>query len=547
MPCAVNRRTDRRVHHTTTSFGCAWRSRPQTSASGTGILLTNEMLWSERAKAIAGLPPNEPVTFELIRDITHPEDHPWTSAKAREALDPKVRRRDPYEYRIVRPDGTERLVVAHGEAIFDLVDGAERAVRYVGTLRDVTARRRMEATLRESEARLRLAIDAARLGIWEHDGATDTTTISPETNRILGLPDDQPFDVGVLAYYPGDREKLRDAGATAIARGERFFQTEIRYRHPVRGVLWLLVRAEILFGKVGEVRGAIGVVMDITDRKAAEEQQSSPAARTRSPRQKHARLCARHCVVDAAKRRGPGGGGASTGGPAHGPRSRAWPLECGPRGRSAAASRRHRRDHQTAPNGTAEPHQGRWRGRSVGRARDRGIGTGCARARDQCRQVWRAFGAQGQVDISWTVERADVPKLIFRWRERNGPTIAAPTRRGFGTTFVKEASRRDSTLRLIWSSPVAASRVLSKCRSGNAAHRPLASSPASDHRAPGADTGTVLKIASAAKPFAPRRIVVQRNRLLEGFRIRGSQCAVRLSPCLGSALTLQTEAVCGET
>ena len=60
-------------------------------------VLTDEVMWSDEAKAIAGLPLDEPVTFARISGITHPDDLPRTSAMARDALDPLLRSRQPYE------------------------------------------------------------------------------------------------------------------------------------------------------------------------------------------------------------------------------------------------------------------------------------------------------------------------------------------------------------------------------------------------------------------------------------------------------------------
>src|SRR5262245_2595011 len=60
-------------------------------------VLTNEMVWSDEAKAIAGLPLGKPVTFDQISRITHPEDLPRTQSMARSALDPEKRSREPYE------------------------------------------------------------------------------------------------------------------------------------------------------------------------------------------------------------------------------------------------------------------------------------------------------------------------------------------------------------------------------------------------------------------------------------------------------------------
>src|SRR6185295_6001643 len=124
------------------------RLRLAVEAAGIGIwdwnLVTNEMVWSEQAKAIAGLRPDAPVTYEMVRDLTHPEDLPQTSAMARRALDPKERLRATYEYRLIRADGQVRWVLAHGEAVFGIDEDGERAIRYIGTIRDITERKLAE-------------------------------------------------------------------------------------------------------------------------------------------------------------------------------------------------------------------------------------------------------------------------------------------------------------------------------------------------------------------------------------------------------------------
>jgi PAS domain S-box-containing protein len=107
-------------------------------------LVTGEMVYDERAKQIYGLAPDQPVTFEIIRDATHPDDLPVTHGRLLRAIDPKIRDRDSYEYRIVRPDGTICWALAHGEAVFEGEGDQEHAVRYAGTIQDITAQKAAE-------------------------------------------------------------------------------------------------------------------------------------------------------------------------------------------------------------------------------------------------------------------------------------------------------------------------------------------------------------------------------------------------------------------
>jgi PAS domain S-box-containing protein len=107
-------------------------------------LLSGEMIYDDRGKQIYGLPLDRPVTFEIIRDATHPEDLPHTHGQMLRAIDPKIRDRNSYEYRIVRPDGSICWALAHGEAVFEGDGPQAKAVRYAGTIQDITERKAAE-------------------------------------------------------------------------------------------------------------------------------------------------------------------------------------------------------------------------------------------------------------------------------------------------------------------------------------------------------------------------------------------------------------------
>jgi PAS domain S-box-containing protein len=251
-----------------------------TRAAGLGIwdwdLRTNAMTYSDRAKEICGFPLDRPVTYEQVVAVTHPEDLPRTSAMARRALDPEKREQEPYEYRLLLADGSVRWVLAYGQAVFETVDGAVRATRYVGTIQDITARHETEAQLRDSESRLRLALDAAKMAVWEYDVVADKTTFSPELTKLFGFPGEMTPDIHDLRarYLAGEQDKVRAAGRRALERGETYFEVEYQIARFDGEHRWMLVRAEIQLSKEGQPVRVIGVVFDITERKKSAERQA---------------------------------------------------------------------------------------------------------------------------------------------------------------------------------------------------------------------------------------------------------------------------------
>ncbi|THD54139.1 MAG: PAS domain S-box protein [Phenylobacterium sp.] len=246
-----------------------------TKAAAVGVwewrLATNEMIYSPEARAICGFPADGPVTYEMVAAVTHPEDFPHTSAQAERALDPQVRDETPYDYRLKLADGEVRWVTANGRAVFETVGGETVATRYVGTLQDITARKRAEVERDEGAQRLALAIDAGRMAVWQVDPRGITP--SPELNRIMGFAEDaQPTLEEINALYlPGEQDRLRQAAQDALACGERRFEVEYRARRVDGALRWLLARAEILLDDKGAPRSAIGVVMDVTERRDSEE------------------------------------------------------------------------------------------------------------------------------------------------------------------------------------------------------------------------------------------------------------------------------------
>jgi PAS domain S-box-containing protein len=237
-------------------------------------LVDGTFVYSDRAREICGIPPGVPITLETIRQGVHPEDLPRTSAASRRALDPEIREKIPYEYRVVHTDGSVRWVVAHGEAVFGLQNGRPAALRYVGTIQDVTEQKRAEERDRDNAARLRLAIEAGRMAVWEWRADTGRITGSPELYRLLGHPEGSvpSLDEIRAGYLPGEQERVQAAGQAALAAGDDFFQVEFGYRGPDGNVRWMMLRAEIRLDAARRPAAVVGVLLDVSDQKKAVEQ-----------------------------------------------------------------------------------------------------------------------------------------------------------------------------------------------------------------------------------------------------------------------------------
>ena len=135
----------------------AERSRLATEATGLGTwdydLVSGELRWDGRCKEIFGLPPDAEVDYDRFLSVLHPDDRERVDGVVARVLEPGGGAFET-EYRAVQPDGTERWVISRGRAIFE----GRRAVRFVGTVIDITERKRAD----EERERLLVREKAAR-------------------------------------------------------------------------------------------------------------------------------------------------------------------------------------------------------------------------------------------------------------------------------------------------------------------------------------------------------------------------------------------------
>ena len=159
----------------------------------------------------------------------------------------------------------------------DLVRTATLA--FVGLLiSSITKQReRSENALKNSEDRLRLAIETSGLGTFELDFFTQAIAWSERAKQIYGLTSGTGVVLSVFVdmVHPDDREHMEAAGwAAALPAGNGRYETEFRVIRPDGGLVWIAARGQVYFeGEGAQRRPArlIGTILDVTQRKLAEE------------------------------------------------------------------------------------------------------------------------------------------------------------------------------------------------------------------------------------------------------------------------------------
>ena len=133
--------------------------------------------------------------------------------------------------------------------------------------------RENEQSLQESEERLRLATEAAEVGIWYYYAKQNHVQMTSGCKHLFGLPeDDEPltFEQKLQSVLPEDRDRVAAETRRAI-ENESEYDCEFRVVWPNDAVHWLSSRGLAqCHGPAREMRLA-GVVLDITQRKQAEE------------------------------------------------------------------------------------------------------------------------------------------------------------------------------------------------------------------------------------------------------------------------------------
>lgn len=237
---------------------------------------TDEVVWSAELYRIAGRDPRlPPPAFEEQGQLYTPES--WD--RLMRAIEEALQTGAPYtlDLEIVRPDGSARWITDRGEV---LRDGTGQITRLRGTAQDITERKHAENELRASEEKFRSVFRDAGVGM---------IIVSPEGRFLaaneafcdcLGYTELELLQRTVESVtFPEDWPRFSEKLREALEQGESFQRVEKRCLHKTGRIVTTESSASLIRGSSGEPRYFVGEVLDITERKLAEEALSNVSGR----------------------------------------------------------------------------------------------------------------------------------------------------------------------------------------------------------------------------------------------------------------------------
>ncbi|WP_333459591.1 PAS domain S-box protein [Microcoleus sp. Pol10D4] len=221
---------------------------------------------NDRYFQISGLRPGATIAQGWQQGI-HPDDRDLVIAEWEQFI--QENHSFQLEYRFQRPDGTVTWV--YGQCVAELNANGHRS-GYIGTITDISDRKRTEARLQESEERYASLVAAVPVGIFRADAGGKCIYVNDWWCLISGLTPKTAIGEGwQQGLHPDDRDWVIAEWEQSIQESGSF-QLEYRFQHPDGAVAWVYGQSVPELDADGQVVGYVGTTTDINDCKLAEQQ-----------------------------------------------------------------------------------------------------------------------------------------------------------------------------------------------------------------------------------------------------------------------------------
>jgi PAS domain S-box-containing protein len=229
---------------------------------------SGEVVWSDETYRIFECDHAVKPTIDFLVQRVHPENRP-NFLKVIESASAGATQFE-HTYRLLLPDGSVKHVHALAHSLQDASGNRE----FVGAATDVTSIKRAEEELRKSEAYLAEAQRLSQTGSWAWSPDQDIRYWSEECYRVLsfdpqdGLPRFEDF---FQRIHPDDQPGFRELIQTAISEKAEW-EADYRIVHPDGPVRDIHVVGHPVLSASGDLVEFVGTVIDVTERKRAEEE-----------------------------------------------------------------------------------------------------------------------------------------------------------------------------------------------------------------------------------------------------------------------------------
>jgi diguanylate cyclase (GGDEF)-like protein/PAS domain S-box-containing protein len=227
-------------------------------------LTSDEVTWSQELYRIFGLPPGEQnASFDMFQRLLHPDDR-------QRVLELVERARTAgtgfaCEHRVVRPDGTVRVLQARGEVH---ADAARRPATMVGTAQDVTDRTRAQ----EAAQRLAAIVQSSSDAIYSVAADMTVTTWNAAAERLLGRPAAEMLGQPIASVWPPEHFELNRSMFERALAGEVITDVDTIQLHRDGTPVAVTVSWSPIKDDAGAIVGVSVIARDITQRRQLEEQ-----------------------------------------------------------------------------------------------------------------------------------------------------------------------------------------------------------------------------------------------------------------------------------
>ena len=241
--------------------------------------ITETLAWDDRCRAIFGISSDAQATYALFLEQLHPDDHEATNAAVARALDPAGTGVYDAVYRVVQAGGEVRWIHATGKGFFEGEGDERKAVRLIGTVRDITEEREAAEAVRRSEAQLLALVDNLPELAWSARPDGHIEFYNHRWYEYTGTTPEQMQGWGWRSvHHPDHVETVTTRWKRAIEQGESF-EMEFPLRRHDGEYRWFLTRIRPLRDDSGVITRWVGTNTDIDEHRRLLSERDEALAR----------------------------------------------------------------------------------------------------------------------------------------------------------------------------------------------------------------------------------------------------------------------------